>query len=867
MRTEVQADPFRSRKLLLEDRFLSRIPAAWTLTTIVLGIGSQRAWGLSSWSWGICAALGLMIFWSAHWKQHPRLSFSVLLVTLISLSGGMASLRMDSLRSDDLSFLADQTPRPVHVVGVVMNEPRVVGQAAELPDELTEEGRTRAFRNQKDRGDRPRTLLLFRAIEVFSANHGTPVTGLVRMEIEGGRDDLHAGDLVEVWGRLLLPSTAGNPGDFDFREYLKLRGIRSIIRCKLPEEIRVVSPFRGFSPRRFLEQRQEQSMQLLERVVGPDQAPLAIALLLGPRHQLPDDVRRAFSESGAAHLLAISGLNVAILAGFVWFWGRLFNLRDRSIQWGMLLVVLLYLGMTDASPPLVRAAILLGFSGFGQILKRAAGSLNGLCLAATLILMANPADLFDLGAQLSFLAVLGLIALDRLRGIWQEFREPRLLEQLEDLLPWWERLARGLLRQTARIYLCTLAIWVFTQPLVLSRFQLLPTLGFLANVLLTPLVTGVLWIGYFILLVGNGPLPYSTQLLSFPGELLRWGLEGMEECVRIVSTIPGGHVYLPGPDAWWLWGYYLGLILVCFLPVRPASWRWSLRVWGAWWLIGFACMLVPERNSTTRCTVLSVGHGGAILLEFPEGQTILYDCGGMGNPERVAQTVQTALLGRGKNRIDLLVLSHADADHFNGTLDLIRAVPIRQVAFARSFLKVEFQGIRELIEGLAEAGIPVRLLRAGDRLRVGTSAELTTLHPPENWNSDSDNANSIVLEVEVSGKRLLLTGDLDRDGLTEFLRQPRLRCDVLLAPHHGGRTANPPELGAWAAPEFVIISGGQRRFMGRLEDVYPMASRIFWTPLHGGVTTTIDREGHLTCESFRSGDFPSAAPDGARRVR
>ncbi len=102
---------------------------------------------------------------------------------------------------------------------------------------------------------------------------------------------------------------------------------------------------------------------------------------------------------------------------------------------------------------------------------------------------------------------------------------------------------------------------------------------------------------------------------------------------------------------------------------------------------------------------------GRSCWNFLKGKQSFTTAAGWGDPERVAQTVQTALLGRGKNRIDLLVLSHADADHFNGTLDLIRAVGIRQVAFARSFLKVEFQGFENCSRGLAEAGIPVRLLR------------------------------------------------------------------------------------------------------------------------------------------------------------
>ena len=171
---------------------------------------------------------------------------------------------------------------------------------------------------------------------------------------------------------------------------------------------------------------------------------------------------------------------------------------------------------------------------------------------------------------------------------------------------------------------------------------------------------------------------------------------------------------------------------------------------------------------------------------------------------------------------------------------------------------MEIPGIRDLTEAAYEAGIPIQLVRAGDEWHLGNETKLRCLHPVEGREAKSDNANSVVLSVEVGKRRILLTGDLDRAGLQDFLMLPRGHYDVLMSPHHGGRTANPPELGAWSAPDYVIISGGQQRFMARLADVYPNAAAIFWTPLHGAVTTTINQRGDLTCEPFREAPFPTA---------
>lgn len=751
-------------------------------------------------------------------------------------------------------IIAKEHPQPVHLEGWLEDEPLFTGEDSESEEDLAFDQEIRFPLSP----NRPRTIMIVQASKYYSAARPLPISGTFRLEMEGFREDLHIGDRIEVWGRLLKPRPALSPDDFDYSSYLRSMGIGSIIRCRVPDEIRLIARYQSWSFHRFLEEQQAASIEMLESLVGPDQGPLATALFLGPRNQLPNPLRLAFSRSGAAHLLAISGINVAILALFVWFWGRLLNFRFQVIQWGMLLIVIAYLGLTDANPPLVRAALLLGFSGFGQLSRRSSDAINGLSLAGSIVLIWNPRALFDIGAQLSFLAVLGLITCERFYQLWQTSREQELIERLEDLLPWRERALRKFGKQVAKLYLYTIAIWIFTQPLVLARFQLFPSLGFFVNVLATPLVTFVLFLGYFVLLLGKIPFVAACGLLNLPGAMLRWGLQLMEQGVWFVSGVPGGHAYVPGPHVWWLCGYHVLLILLSVIPWQLQCWRWILRGWWTWWLIGFAVLLLPSFDTETRCTVLPVGHGGAVLLEFPAGQTMLYDCGAMGNPELVAETVQSALSRRGKKRIDLVVLSHADADHFNGTVDLMSRVQVRGIAVARSFLKLENRGIRELIDSSYQRSTPIQLIRAGDELRVDQQTRIQCLHPVEGHEASTDNANSIVLSVEIGERKILLTGDLDQEGLQDFLKRPRGHYDMLMAPHHGGRTANPPELGAWASPNFVSISGGQPRFIGRLAEVYPNASAIFWTPFHGEISTTIDQRGVFECKPFRSGSLSEA---------
>lgn len=199
-----------------------------------------------------------------------------------------------------------------------------------------------------------------------------------------------------------------------------------------------------------------------------------------------------------------------------------------------------------------------------------------------------------------------------------------------------------------------------------------------------------------MLFLGNIPGLVETGILTGPVFLLGVGLEGLANAVQYIATIPG-HVCLPGPRSWWLSGYYLLLLPISLIPVGRPAWRWSVRMWGGWWLIGFLCLLLPT-STTPHAVPCSPWDMGAVLLEFPSGHTLLYDCGGMGDPQHIAKTVQTALLQRGTNRIDQLFLSHADSDHFNGAIHLLRNLNVREICVTADFITRTSPGSRNSLQ-------------------------------------------------------------------------------------------------------------------------------------------------------------------------
>jgi len=364
----------------------------------------------------------------------------------------------------------------------------------------------------------------------------------------------------------------------------------------------------------------------------------------------------------------------------------------------------------------------------------------------------------------------------------------------------------------------------------------------------------VLWAGYLLLTLGLA-FPLAGKIF---GPLFDWGLWLMIRLVETAAGVAGGHLYLPGPGDGWVAVFYLLLIPVLFgVPggwARRLGWRAIL----VWCVVGLGHSLWPRHEEELRCTFLSVGHGLGVLVEFPGGSSLVYDLGQMHNGQAARLTLQNALWERGRAQVDALVISHADGDHFNGIPGLARRIGIGQAIVHSSFLDVP--EMRATVDDLARDQVPLRIAWQGDHLELDKQARVQVLHPPRGTRYSSDNASSLVLLIEYCGRRILLTGDIEERGLQALLRQAPVDCEVLLAPHHGSRLANPQALANWARPRVVVVSGGHRDGRGGLHRVYGDECHVLSTHDHGAITCVITRDGRLRVEGFRTGPLTQFDP-------
>lgn len=724
----------------------------------------------------------------------------LILVALMALGASWHHDRWSVLDDDDLARGATEIPAPVWVRGMITD---VLGFRP--GENLDDDGYTRAS-------------LEIHSVYDEGSGGWRPVSGKVSMGIVGDRSDLRAGDCVEAAGNLALVAGPLNPGEFDHRAYLRAQGIWLKLVVDTPQGVwshesssENSLPFSSFIPR-IVGKIRAWSQEKLTEGLDPRTAPLAAALLLGRREGVDPDVNDAFARTGTTHLLAISGLHMQVLALALGGFLRLLGVPRRAAFASVGVATVAYSLLVGLMPSVVRSAAMTVTYCVAGFFDRPSRAANTLAFAALLTVGLNPAHLFDVGCQLSFLAVAAIVWGSG--PLWIRLKALRKLGPLDvlerKLAPPWKSALRRRMEVLLQGLMISVLVWLVALPLTALRFHLVSPISILLNVPLIPITSlALLASGISLGLAAIwGPLGrpaawVNAVLFGWTERIVLWG-----------ASQRWGHWFVAEPSWAWVLSYYLmlGLVTVALLGPWPGRKVFTGAFVG---VVGVGLMLAwfpglssRSRNGPPEALVLAVGHGQAVVVDTGGGHAVLYDCGKLRNPSVGRRIIAPALWSRGIRKIDAVILSHADADHYNGLPDLLDRIPIAEVLVPEGFAAgVENPGTAELLDLARSQGARVRSVVAGESWSAGTT-RFTVRHPATGWNpTASDNARSVVLEVAHGGRQLLLTGDLDGQGLVAFTESPHNETvDVMLSPHHGGKSANPGWLYSRMAPKQVVVS-------------------------------------------------------------
>jgi competence protein ComEC len=709
--------------------------------------------------------------------------------TYLIVAAGFFVLHKLSTTNTAGQQLADklgQRPRVVTAVGCVITEPKIAPSGFAT------------------------FLLKLKSIEFEGKTEPTRAVWQVRWKGEP-----EFGDELKLFGSAEPIAPPRNPGEFDMRAYLARHDVRRMLFAHYPEDGTLIRHGGGNPVLRAAQASRTWMQNALCR--GLDDAPeiktFISGIVLGIRHETPEDIEEPFQQTGTIHLFAVAGLHVGIVAALLWLLAAIARLPRKQAAAFIIPALFFYAAITGLHIPALRAAVMASILVGSYFFERRAFLPNSLAAAAFFILCWNTNELFSTGFQLSF-AVVGAIAL---------FAEPffRLFQRRaapDPFLP--QTLVRGPRRWMHSSYewLCrcaslSLAAWIGSLPLIIWNFHLVTPISFLANLVVVPIAFFVLAVA-LLSLITTPLLPWVAVVFNNANWALATLVIGI---VHLFVHIPGGHFYVAEPD-------------------------WGSRI-------------------SAKMTVLDLGAGAAVHVRV-NGHDWLIDCGSERSYERI---VRKYLHWAGVNRLTGLILTHGDSQHIGGVMQLLNDFPrLRVIDNPAPDRSLVHRRLFRIMSGPQGRGLKPDKLAAGDNFQLSRDTIARVLFPPRGFAGATADDQALVTRLSIApGIFALFMSDSGAETERALLSNGSiLQSDILVkGQHYSGLSGSMSFLDA-VRPRLIIATSMEFPEHERIseqwaEQLRTRGIKLFRQDETGAVELKFSQQessarAYLTGEIFRS---------------
>ena len=628
------------------------------------------------------------------------------------------------------------------------------------------------------------------------------------------------GDRIRISEVLRLPQEATTEGLFNYKDYLEQQDVYAIVVVKHSESILdIVQESKPFET--ILKMKHSIENYFYGDMEDKD-ASLLLAMLFGQQMRLEKSQKDSYIRCGIMHIFAVSGQQIGIAVLIFFMTMRILQVKQNITSGLTICFIILYAMLTGFNPSVMRASIVGICYMISFMIRREINPYNVLSFSAFILLLYDPRLLFNPGFQLSFVAVLGMLLMTSIISDAIRFK-PYIISSLLS---------------------ATIAAQIFTLPLVIYYFNVLSLIGYFSNLVIVPILFGIIYTAFFSLLFGFIIHPLGSIFNTFNAYLLYI----IQASTDFFSSLPLAAINYPDLSFLAIFFYYFAIGFVLF---TWNSEKWS-KIQKRARLVILALVLIlilfinfwvtgsKGLSGELKITFLDVGQGDCTYFEFPDGENMIVD-GGQGQVGNYV--IEPFLKDKGVNSIDCMILTHPDPDHLSGLCDVIKNFNIA-MCFSNGAIQINPIYI-DFLKYIKDKNINFKIVKRWDEIDYFKGVKIFILHPDEeNFYIYSSNSQSIVFKLIYKDFSILMCGDIESEAEYNIIRERfDLKSDVLKVAHHGSSTSSTEKFLERVKPKITIIEVGHKNQFGHpntevLERLEKVGAKIYRTDLNGTIYLT-----------------------------
>lgn len=670
------------------------------------------------------------------------------------------------------------------------------------------------------------------------------------------------GDIIRVTGSFEKGALSRNYKGFNYRRYLKQNKIYGIV---FSDNLEIVSKRKDMyyifgKIRASLENK-------IDNLYEEECSGFLKELLIGNKSELDENIIEDFQNASISHILAISGLHISfIIMGINFILEKIINSKKtRSCL--LILFLIFFLILTGNSVSCMRACIMNIFVIMSFLFHRKNSLYRSISMSFIFIIIINPYNIFSIGLWLSYGGTIGIMLISSCFNRLL-FKKLKNISSIQFILN--------------SFSLCV-SSQIFIFPIMIYVFNTFSLTFFISNIIVSNFIGFILALGYISILVSFLCFPISKLIAYFEACMIFVILK----LANVISKFPLSKIYIPTPSIVLIIIYYLfwiGFIIyfkcnnykvlkvLCTfkyektIPIKHIL-KSCINNRYAKCIIAFILIIVlivnlDKFNFNLKVYFVDVGQGDCTLIITPFGKKILID-GGEGNSDKYdygRKVLFPYLLDRGINRIDYLVVSHADSDHIGGLIYVLENMKVNNI-----FIGTQAKNcnqLEDLIKIANKKKIKITILEKGDIKEIENNIRLEVLWPDKNnlISENTLNNNSLVFNLKYNNFSMLFTGDIEEIAEKAIIKEYKedlqtLNATVLKVPHHGSKTSSTKEFLEVVSPKVCLIGVGENNnfghpnneVIGRIEN---MGIKIYRTDKMGEITITINRKGKFSIKKY-----------------